>query len=148
MNKEIKQVLVDKSISFGLLRDGGYEIQTTEFEKGKYTRVKIDSVKLDGKWISRDELSNILYSVGLDTKNARFWVETKTTHRPYEASPKVVHDYRFGGYERYDPEWTTSSLCSMDMFLKQSNFTDTEDEVLSTMGSHTVSAETQGNGGY
>lgn len=146
--KEVKQILVDKSVSFALLRDAGYEIQTTEFEKGKYTRVKIESVKRDGKWVSRDELSKLLYTVGLDTNNARFWVEARTTHRPYEHLPKVVSDYRFGGYERYDLEWTKSGLCSMDMFLKQSNFTDTEDEVNATMGKQTVSVETGVQKGY
>lgn len=138
MKKEKRPVL---SISFSDLRRLGFEVEVEEFEKkipakddeGNSTTINKQSVKVNkvtryGKLIPKHDMIEFLWLLGIDTKEQRFWVRPKQTHRPL-LRKNPVEDYRYMGYERIDTEWIQSGRASDDVMAFSSNMEDMAEEL-------------------
>lgn len=128
MNNNNQKKRPIRTVSFADLEHLGFTILVQEFTKEldnghEKPAVKVVRADKNGIPCSRQDMQELLYSFGIDTKGCKWWVVPKTTHRCMHTK-EPVYNYRYMGYERLDPVWVRSGLASEEAIMRSSRMGD------------------------
>lgn len=97
------EVIIDKWVSFYELRHVNVDIEVEPTNSPTIPFFKITKFNYNNKNYTEEEIDNVLWNLGLNTKQYRYVIEEPASHRTSKHG--VKYDYRFVCPERRDKEW-------------------------------------------